>query len=48
MTEDVENLVLEPLRALRAGQDRIEGKLSELAIRITSLETSGGVPYRKC
>ena len=39
MTDNVENLVLEHLRALRAGQDRIEHKLSELAARITSLET---------
>ena len=40
MAENVENLVLEHLRALRAGQDRIEHKLSELSSRITSLEAS--------
>ena len=40
MTDNVENLVLEHLRALRAGQDRIELKLSELSSRITSLETT--------
>ena len=39
MTDNVENLVLEHLRALRAGQERIEHKLSELSARITSLET---------
>ena len=33
-----ENLVLEHLRALRAGHDRIEHKLSELSSRMTSLE----------
>ena len=36
----MENLVLEHLRALRAGQDRIEHKLSELSVRMTSLETA--------
>ena len=40
MTDNVENLVLEHLRALRAGQDRIEHKLSELSSRMTSLETA--------
>jgi len=38
--EKVENLILELPRNLRAGQDRIEHKLSELANRMTSLETS--------
>lgn len=40
MADNVENLVLEHLRALRAGQDRIEHKLAELSARITSLETA--------
>lgn len=40
MTDNVENLVLEHLRALRAGQDRIEHKLSEVNARLTSLETA--------
>ena len=40
MADNVENLVLEHLRALRAGQDRIEYKLSELSSRMTSLETA--------
>jgi hypothetical protein len=40
MTDYMENLVLEHLRALRAGQDRIEHKLSELSIRIASLEAT--------
>ncbi len=39
MTDNVENLVLEHLRALRAGQDRIEHKLAEMSNRLTSLET---------
>ena len=40
MADNVENLVLEHLRALRAGQDLIEYKLSELSSRMTSLETA--------
>ena len=40
MTDYMENLVLEHLRALRPGQDRIEHKLSELSIRIASLEAT--------
>lgn len=39
MTENVENLILEHLRALRAGQDRIESKLSELTSSVGSLES---------
>jgi hypothetical protein len=38
MSNNVENLVLEHLRALRAGQDRIEAKLAEVTARLTSLE----------
>ena len=38
--ENVENLILEHLRALRAGQDRIEAKLTELTHRVTSLEAA--------
>lgn len=37
---NVENLVLEHLRALSAGQDRIERKLSEVNARLNSLETA--------
>ncbi len=40
MGDNVENLVLEQLRAIRAGQDRIEHKLAELSARMTSLETA--------
>ncbi|HYE37833.1 hypothetical protein [Methylocaldum sp.] len=40
MTGNVENLILEHLRGLRAGQDRIETKLSELNARMTRLESS--------
>ena len=38
--ENVENLILDHLRALRSGQDRIEAKLTELTHRVTSLETA--------
>jgi len=38
VTEQTENLVLEHLRALRAGQDRIEDELKEVKYRLTSLE----------
>lgn len=40
MTNNVENLVLEHLRALRAGQERIELKLSEVNARLNSLESA--------
>ena len=42
MSDNVDNLVLEHLRALRGGQDRIEGELREIGARLTSLEA---VPY---
>ena len=38
MTENVENLVLEHLRALRAGQERMERKLDEHTQRLGRLE----------
>lgn len=38
MTDNVENLILEHLRALRAGQDRLESEMRELGARLTSLE----------
>jgi hypothetical protein len=38
MTDNVENLILEHLRALRAGQDRIEQEQREVQARLTSLE----------
>lgn len=38
MTENVENLVLEHRRALRAGQERMEYELREIKARLTSLE----------
>ena len=37
---NVETLVLEHLRALRAGQDRMEHKLTEVNARLNSLETA--------
>jgi predicted nuclease with TOPRIM domain len=39
MTENVENLVLEHLRAIRAGQDRIENELRDLKGRVSAVET---------
>ena len=38
MTENVENLILEHLRSLRAGQERLENEMREVAARLTSLE----------
>lgn len=40
MPENVENLVLEHLRALRAGQDRIEAALTEVKQRLTGVESA--------
>lgn len=40
MTDTVENLILEHLRGLRAGQDRLESEMREVAARLTSLEAS--------
>ena len=40
MTDNVENLILEHLRGLRAGQDRLESEMREVAARLTSLEAS--------
>ena len=39
MAENVENLVLEHLRALQAGQDRIESELRDLKERVSAVET---------
>jgi predicted nucleic acid-binding Zn-ribbon protein len=39
MADNVENLVLEHLRALRAGQDRIESELRDLKERVSAVET---------
>ncbi len=39
MTDNVENLVLEHLRALRAGQDRIENELQDIEGRLSAVET---------
>ena len=39
MTDNVENLVLEHLRALRSGQDRIESELRDLKERVSAVET---------
>lgn len=39
MADNVENLVLEHLRALRAGQDRIENELRDIKSRLTAVES---------
>lgn len=39
MADNVENLVLEHLRALRAGQDRIENELKSVKERLSAVET---------
>ncbi len=39
MTDNVENSVLEHLRSLRAGQDRIETGLKEVRQRLTGVES---------
>ena len=38
--ENVENLILEHLKSLRSGQDRIEHELKEVKGRLTSLESN--------
>lgn len=38
MTENIENLILEHLRALRPGQDRLEKALELIRMRVSSLE----------
>ena len=38
--ENVENLILEHLKSLRNGQDRIEHELKEVKGRLTSLESN--------
>ena len=38
MTDNVENLILEHLRALRGGQDRLEAEIREVKMRLTSIE----------
>ena len=46
MTDNVENLILEHLRALRAGQDRLESELREVGTRLTSLEAGTAASCR--
>lgn len=41
MADTIDSLVLEHLRALRAGQDRIEDEIKEVKHRLTSVE--GGI-----
>ena len=40
MPDNVENRILEHLRALREGQDRLEFGLKEVKARLTSLESA--------
>ena len=40
MTDDIENLVLEPLRVLRAQGDPVLSELREVKHRLTGLETA--------
>ncbi len=40
MTENVEHLILEHLRSLRAGQDNLAHELREVQVRISSLEAA--------
>jgi len=40
MNENIDNLILEHLRALRAGQDRIEDELKEVKGRLSHLEST--------
>lgn len=42
MPDNVENLILEHLRAIRAGIDRTETKLSELVLRVAAVESHLG------
>jgi predicted nucleic acid-binding Zn-ribbon protein len=37
-TDNVENLILEHLRAIRTGQDRIENEVKEVKHRLTGVE----------
>lgn len=39
MTDNVENIILEHLRNLRAGQDRIETGLKDVRQRLTGVES---------
>ncbi len=38
MTDKVENMILNQLRAIRASQDRTEGEIKEIKNRLTSIE----------
>ena len=38
MTENVENLILEHLKALRSGQNKLENSIDELTLRMSSVE----------
>jgi len=39
MTEQIDNLVIEHLRAIRASQDRIEDEIKEIKHRLISVES---------
>ena len=40
MTDNIENLLLEPMKRVQAGQDRLELRLEEVVSRIGHLEVS--------
>jgi thiamine pyrophosphokinase len=42
MTEEVENMVLEQLRRIRASQDRMELDMTDLKVRMSAMEQHQG------
>ena len=42
MTSETDNLVLEPLRRIRASQERIELDVTDMKVRLSSLERHMG------
>lgn len=47
MSDHVENLILEQLRAIRANQDRVSDELREVKNRLTTLELNVGILNRE-
>ena len=39
MTENVENIILEHLKRFQTGQERIEGELRQIKVRLGNLES---------
>ena len=46
MRDNGDNLILEHLRGLRGGQDRIESELREIGVRLTSHEANAAADRR--